>query len=100
MEFLWYIPNFLRDMVGNSTTRFFVFDLLWSNRPRFRLLCTSSLHICVHWYMRSFYHTHIFTVQMLLEMRTIRKTISKAILSLTFKIVVKAVSISLSLRNN
>ena len=77
-QLLWYTWFFKK----YSIKGFFVFDLLWSNRSRFRLCCTSSFYICVNFYLTQFLpHMNIFTVHMLGT-----KTISKIILLFVFKI--------------
>ena len=79
---LWYTQFFKK----HSTKRFFVFGLLWSNRSRFRICCTSSFYMCVDLYLTQVLPL-VLTVHRL-GTKTIRKTISKNILLLVFKITV------------
>ena len=67
--------------------RYFVCGLLWSNRSRFRLCCTSSFYICVDFYLTQFLpYICICFSSTKVGTKTIYKTISKTISFLVLKV--------------
>ena len=91
---LWYTQFFKK----YSVKRLFVFGLLWSNRSRFRLYCTSSFYICVDFYLTQFL-PYMFLQYIGWEQKPFVKPFQKPFYCLFLKSL-KALSVSLNVKNN